>query len=128
MVEVFCSNTKYLEVEAIYFLTLISNLLTLILSNADDFSCNVFCPNATIPSPGKDAIGFIFPSYNVSLSACVHLFNTETAPTIPPRFKPAGANHSAATASFAAKIPGINTDGGTAVNLLVFLSIVLTHG
>ena len=111
-----------------YFLTLIINLLTLILSSADALSCKVFCPNATIPSPGKDAIGLTFPSYRVSLSACVNLFNTETAPTIPPLFKPAGANHSAATASLAAYIPGINTDGGTAVSLFVLESIVLTHG
>ena len=54
---VFCSNTKNLEVLATNFLTLINNLLTLILSKADALSSNVYCPNATIPSPGNDAIG-----------------------------------------------------------------------
>ena len=100
----------------------------MILSSADALSWRVFCPNATIPSPGNWAIGLIFPSYNSSLSACVNLFSTDIAPTIPPLFKPAGANHSAATASLEAYIPGINTDGGTEISLLVRESIVLTHG
>ena len=97
MVEVFCSNTKYLEVEAIYFLTLISNLLTLILSNADDFSCNVFCPNATTPSPGNVANGFTFAAYKLSRSFADKRFSALITDPIPPRFKPAGANHSAPT-------------------------------
>ena len=81
-----------------YFFTLINNLLTLILSREDDpLSCRVFCPNALIPSPGNCAIGLIFPSYSVSLSVRVNLFNTETAPVIPPLFKPGGANHSVTT-------------------------------
>ena len=59
---------------------------------------------------------------------CVNLFLASNTVPNTPLFKPAGANHSAAIASFAAYIPGINTEGGTAVNLFVFLSIVLTQG
>ena len=39
------------------FLTLINNRLTLILSNAVGFFCNVFCPNTVTPCPGNVAIG-----------------------------------------------------------------------
>ena len=56
------------------------------------------------------------------------LSNTSTAPIKPPLFKPAGANHSAATLSFAANTAGNNTDGGTVTNLFVLISIVLTQG
>ena len=77
--EVFCSNTKYLDVDAINFFTAINNLLTLILSNADALSCNVFCPNATIPCPGKEAIGFTLFSLSTSCHYVQHvciLFDT----------------------------------------------------
>ena len=49
VLELFCSNTKNLEVEAINFLSLINNRLTLTLSSADDFFCRVFCPHTTTP-------------------------------------------------------------------------------
>ena len=40
--DVFCSNTKNLEDDAMNFFNAINNLLTLILSSADGLACNVF--------------------------------------------------------------------------------------
>ncbi len=39
------------------FLTLINNRLTLTLSKADDFFCNVFCPNIVTPCYASDPVG-----------------------------------------------------------------------
>ena len=80
------------------FLSEISNLLTLIRSRALDFFCRVFCPKATTPFLGNVAIGLTLASYKVSRIPDVNL--TSALPTFkPPLFKPAGANHGAATLS-----------------------------
>ena len=101
---------------------------TFVTSSADGFPCNVFCPNTTTPCPGNDAIGLTRPSYNSSLSVCVSLvlaYNTEPKP---PRFKPAGANHSCATLSVKDITPGNTTEGGTHIGLDFTGSIILIHG
>ena len=81
------------------FLSSINKRLTFTLSKAEAFVCNVFCPNTDIPVPGKEAIGFTFPAYKVSLSPFVNLLCAWITPGIPPLTSPAGANHGAEAAS-----------------------------
>ena len=57
--DVFCSNTKNLEEDAINFFNLINSLLTLTRSSADGRPCKVFCPHTHTPCPGNDAIGSV---------------------------------------------------------------------
>ena len=70
--DVFSSNTKNLEDDAMNFFNLINSLLTLTRSSADGRPYKVFCPHTHTPCPGNDAIGLILASYNSSLSACVN--------------------------------------------------------
>ena len=71
--ETFCSNNVLEAILEISFLTKIRSLLTLILSSAEGVTYKVFCPKITIPSAGKDAIGLMLTSYNLSLSSAVNL-------------------------------------------------------
>ena len=91
----FCSNTKNLEDDAINFLKLINNLLTLILSKSAWFYLEVFSDQTRLHLDlGKVAIGLIRFSYKSSLSKFVSLVCASNTSVKPPRFKPAGANHS----------------------------------
>jgi len=125
---VFCSNTKYLVEDAINFLSLINNLLTLILSSADGFVCKVFWPQTHTPTWGNIAIGLTLPSYNSSLSACVNLEYGSVTVVKLPLFKPAGANQGNATLSLKEYAPGTTTDGGTNKSLFTLASNILTYG
>jgi len=70
----------------------------------------------------------ILSSYKLSLSVLLSGFLTSNTPPKPPRFKPAGANHSAATLSLNAYTPGNTTDGGTQVGLPALSSNIFTQG
>ena len=74
--------------------------------------CNVFCPNTTIPCPGKVAIGLTLEVYKSSLCVLDNFFSAFTTLGIPPLVNPAGANQGAAILSFLENTPGITTDGG----------------
>ena len=124
----FCSNTKNLEDDAINFLKLINNLLTFILSKALGLPWSVFWPNTTTPWPGKVAIGLIRFSYKSSLSKFVSLVCASNTSVKPPRFKPAGANHSCPILSEFENTPGRTTEGGTQVGLFLTSSRILTQG
>ena len=126
--DVFCSNTKNLEDDAMNFFNAINNLLTLILSSADGLAWSVFWPNTVAPCPGNVAIGLILFSYSSSLSSWVSLDLTSSTFDKPPLLRPAGANHGSATASLNAITPGNTTLGGTQTGLFLSTSRILTHG
>ena len=114
--------------DAINFLTVINNLLTFTLSNADGLDWRVFCPHIQIPWFGKFAIGFTLDSYNSSLSDWVNFSYVLITDVKLPLFNPAGAYHGAATESLNDNAPGTTTDGGTNIGLFFPVSIILTHG
>ena len=110
------------------FLTSINNLRTLILSSAVGLAWSVFWPQIQTPVLGNVAIGFTFPSYKTSLSACDDLVLASITFPNTPLFKPAGANHSAAILSDCAIAPGTITEGGTNTGLFLDGSNTLTQG
>ena len=125
---VFCSNTNWRETEETKRFKLINKRRTLIRSNDVARFWNVFWPNATTPSPGNVANGFTFATYKSSRSVADKRFSARITDPIPPRFKPAGANHSAPTASLNAYTPAITTDGGTHTGRPKLALWTWTHG